>query len=168
MRRLLSIVLIVSSAAFFQAGCAGVGVRPSTSVPRTGPGLDVEWPSFDLTPLVIGTVVVVAGTTALLLVHARRERLRCAVTPGGAGVRLITHSEAPAGAVFLADIQTELHGRLDCVKNDLRNRAAKLGADLVVLDDIQQDVRDGDTIGYLGVGRAYRAEGRAADCPGSR
>ena len=168
MRHLLSIVLIVSSAAFFQAGCAGAGVRPSTSVPRTGPGPDVEWPSFDLTPLVIGAVVTVAATTALLVIHARRERLRCALTPGGTGVRLIAHDEAPDGALFLADIHSGLHGRLDCVKNELRNRAAELGGNLVVLDDIQQDVREGDTVGYLGLGRAYRTEGRATDCRGSR
>jgi len=168
MKRLLCIILIVSSAVFFQAGCAGMGPRPAVAGPSPGSGTDVNWPSFDLTPLVIGSVVVVAATTALLLIHARRERARCALTVGGADVRFIVHEEAPAGAIFLADVHSGLHARLDCVKNELRNRAALLGGDLVVLDDIQQDVREGDTIGYLAVGRAYKTKGCAPAGLGSR
>lgn len=168
MRRIVSIILIVSSAAFFQAGCAGVGLRPSAPDPSRHLGTDGESPSFDFTPLVVGTAVSVAATAALFLITVRREKIRCALTPGGTDVRFIAHEEAPPGALFVADIHTGLHIRLDCVKNDLRNRAAQLGGDLVILDDIQQDVRQGQTSGYLGVGRVYKTRERAMACPGSR
>ncbi|MCK7482962.1 MAG: DUF4156 domain-containing protein [Candidatus Moduliflexus flocculans] len=53
--------------------------------------------------------------------------------------------EAPEGSDLLGDLETKELNRLEFVKNDLRNRTARLGGDLIVLDGIQQEVREGQT-----------------------
>ena len=89
-------------------------------------------------------------------VKARGDGIRCALTPEGERVQLLSHAEAPEGAVFLGDVHTEILLHIDYVKNDLSNQTARLGGNLLVLDDIQQDIRDGQTWGYIGIGRAYK------------
>jgi hypothetical protein len=89
--------------------------------------------------------------------QAKQARIRYALTPEGVCVQLLAHAEAPKDAVFLGDIHTKILYRIEYVKNDLRNQTARLGGDLLVLDDIQQDVLDGQTCGYIGIGRAYKA-----------
>jgi hypothetical protein len=167
MRRILAMGLVLSLGVFFQAGCGGVGVR--TSPPGAGgrnanpsasganPWPDLKEPSMDLTPLIVGAVAIAAAMTACVYFKARRDRIQSALTPEGERVRILIHAEAPEDALFLGDIHTGIHDQLESVKNDLRNQTARLGGDLMVLDNIQQDIIDGQTRGYLGIGRAYKA-----------
>jgi hypothetical protein len=69
MKKTLSIVLILSLGIFFQFGCSGVGVRtyPSaagvyqySSVLWSDPGMAMDSAFSDITPFIIGAVVVVA------------------------------------------------------------------------------------------------------------
>jgi hypothetical protein len=123
--------------------------------------MDVDSATLDLTPFIVGTVAFFAAAGALMYLKVKRDKIRYALTREGESVRLLVHSEAPEDAGLLGDIHTEILSSLDYVKNDLRNRTARLGGDLVVLDDIQQDVFEGETRGYVGIGRAYRAGGRS-------
>lgn len=170
MRHAISITLLLCLVLFFQAGCGGVGVRINPQgVSQHYAYHSYSWPdsqmqfeelSVDFTPLIIGAVVAV--TAAVLYVHysAKRDKVRYGLTPEGERVRLIMHAEAPADALFLGDVQTAFHFHLTLLKNDLRNQTARLGGDLVVLDDIQQDIRQGQTWGYIGIGRAYKTKDR--------
>lgn len=120
--------------------------------------MNMDTASLDFTPFIVGTAVVVSGVLAFAYLKAKRDRIQSALTPGGERVRILIHAEAPEDAVFLRDIHTEIHGQLDYVKNDLRNQTARLGGDLMVLDDIQQEIYEGQTRGYVGIGRAYKTK----------
>jgi len=164
-------VLVLSLGIFFHIGCGGVGVRTQPlgaggyqSYPSTAwldPGMPMDSASLDITPFIIGAVVIVAAAVAYMYIEAKRDRIRYALTPEGEKVKLLAHAEAPEGAVFLGDIHTGTHLHIDYVKNDLRNQTARLGGDLMVLDDIQQNIHDGQTWGYVGIGRAYKTRGKS-------
>lgn len=168
MRRMVSMILLFSMALFFQSGCGGLGMKINPHVADASEAFrsnawsnswaHMEEPSVDFTPFIIGAVVLV--TAALTYAHysAKHDKVRFALIPGGERVKLIMHAEAPADAVFLGDLHTVLHRHLTYLKNDLRNQTARLGGDLVVLDDIQQEIFQSQTWGYIGIGRAYKTK----------
>lgn len=167
MRRSLATALIFSTGILFQAGCGGVGVRlgpsggshngASSSPSWPDPNMDPDSIASDPTPFIVGAVALAAaGLTYLAFFKNKRDKKLYALTPQGEQVRLLVHAEAPEDAVYLGDLETGTLSRLEYVRNDLRNRAARLGGDLVVLDDILQDVYNGRTNGYVGCGRAYK------------
>jgi len=166
MRRMLAMGLILSLGMFFQAGCGGVGVklgpsggggqRVSSSSSWPDPNMDLDSVLMDFTPVIIAAVALVATAGAFSYFKAKSDRVKYALTPEGEAVRLLVHAEAPEGSDFLGDLETKELNRLEFVKNDLRNRTARLGGDIIVLDGIQQDVREGQTWGYIGIGRAYK------------
>ncbi len=119
--------------------------------------MQIDSASF-FTPFIVGAVVVVAAVVAYAHFKAKHDRIQYTLTPGGERVQILIHAEAPEDAVFLRDIHTGIHGQLDYVKNDLRNQTARLGGDLMVLDDIQQEIYEGQTRGYVGIGRAYKTK----------
>jgi hypothetical protein len=123
--------------------------------------MDMDPVSFDFTSIIVGTVVLAAAAVAYVHFKAKHDRIRYALTPAGERVQILIHAEAPEDAVLLGDIHTEIRSQLDYVKNDLRNQTARLGGDLMVLDDIQQEIYEGQTRGYVGIGRAYKIKDRS-------
>lgn len=123
--------------------------------------MDMDSISLDFTPFIVGAVAVVAAVGAYAYFKAKHDRVLYALTPGGERVQILIHAEAPEDADFLGDIHTEIRKHLDYVKNDLRNQTARLGGNLMVLDDIQQEIQEGQTCGYIGIGRAYKAKGKS-------
>jgi hypothetical protein len=123
--------------------------------------MDMDLATLDFTPIIVGAVVLVAAAFTYVHFKAKHDRIRYALTPGGERVQILIHAEAPEDAVLLGDIHTEIHSQLDYVKNDLRNQTARLGGDLMVLDDIQQEIYEGQTRGYIGIGRAYKVKDRS-------
>jgi len=75
------------------------------------------------------------------------------LTPGGEKVILLVHEEAPKGAKFLGDIEIDIRQTAICVKNELRNQAARMGGNLVVVDNISPVGTDG--LFFSGSGRVY-------------
>ena len=65
--------------------------------------------------------------------------------------------EAPKEYQLIDDITTTGIGESDIisVKNNLRNKTAELGGDLVVVDTIEMNNREDGTF-YTGKGRAYK------------
>lgn len=122
--------------------------------------MDMDSANLDFTPVIIGAVVIVSSALVYVYFKAKHDRAQYALTPDGERVQILIHAEAPEDAGLLGDIHTKTLGTLDYVKNDLRNQTARLGGDLMVLDDIQQEVYDGQTCGYIGIGRAYKAKAR--------
>lgn len=56
--------------------------------------------SLDLTPFIIGAVVVMAAAFAYVYLEVKQNRVRYALTPEGSSVQLLAHAEAPKDAVF--------------------------------------------------------------------
>jgi len=72
---------------------------------------------------------------------------------------MLMHAEAPENAAFLGDVTIswyEPHSTIASVQNALRNTAAKLGANLVVIDVITTITGDDGGYSFTGSGRAYR------------
>jgi hypothetical protein len=93
--------------------------------------------------------VTIAATATVLLFYPKKVKL----TPGGEKVKLLVHEEAPKSAKFLGDIETRSLLSAICVKNELRNRAARLGGNLVVVDNISPVGSEGEL--YMGSARVY-------------
>jgi len=83
------------------------------------------------------------------------------LTKEGKFVKLFVKQEAPSNAEFLGDIETSFLGEpsVKGVKNYLRNKTAKMGGNLVVIDfiDVTYNRNDGTKM-YSGDGRAYRVK----------
>lgn len=170
MKQALALGLVLLLGASFQTGCGGVGVRlgpsagsdqrVSSSSSWPDPGWENEEPTLNMTPFIIGAIALAVTAGTALHLQSRRDKARYSLTPEGGSVRLLVHAEAPEDALFLGDLETKALDRLEQVRNDLRNRTARLGGDLAVLDDVQPEIRDGRTWGYIGIGRAYRLKAR--------
>ncbi|PKL35999.1 MAG: hypothetical protein CVV44_17405 [Spirochaetae bacterium HGW-Spirochaetae-1] len=81
-----------------------------------------------------------------------------ALTKEGGAVRIIMKEEPPAGAKMLATIESGMfsnHPSVVSVQNDLRNKTAELGGNLLVVDVIVAKSSEGG-ITYSGNGRAYK------------
>jgi hypothetical protein len=96
---------------------------------------------------------------AILSVVALIFTFRCTteLTKGAEAVKLIMKQEAPAEYELIGDIATSGAGEptIIGVKNNLRNKTAELGGDLVVVDTIEMH-GEGDREWYSGNARAYK------------
>ncbi|GEM_PF-802562 len=83
--------------------------------------------------------------------------LSTTLTEQGKKVQLLMKEEAPKEYQLIDDIATTGLGESDIigVKNNLRNKTAALGGDLVVIDTIEMHSGDAGTY-YTGNGRAYK------------
>lgn len=78
------------------------------------------------------------------------------LTEQGKKVQLLMKEEAPKEYQLINDIATTGLGESDIigVKNNLRNKTAELGGNLVVVDTIE--MHSGEATYYTGNGRAYK------------
>ena len=143
MKKTTSFLLIGIMMWFLTTSCMQQPVQLDTS-PDT---------SMDMAgPIIIISAVAIAALTASILL-ARKKPI--ALTPAGKNVKLLMHAEAPEHAEYIGDIQTKSLNDMLSVKNDLRNKAARLGGNLLVIDIIQSEFFQGKTWGYIGCGRVY-------------
>jgi hypothetical protein len=83
------------------------------------------------------------------------------LTSEGAKVRILMKQEAPADAQLLGTVETSIledHPTIMSVQNALRNKAAQLGGNLLVIDVILAETSGGTygtSTSYVGNGRAY-------------
>ena len=132
---------------------------PEISTPGSGPGL------------LIGIFAAAAvGGLILSLTHQHKKvRLGTLDTRGGR-VRLLAHQEAPSTALFLGDVEVQGHRDATAVKNALRNRAAEMGGNLLVLDTLTSEndpwgTPASTTTTYSGTGRVYRLADSSHSAP---
>lgn len=92
-----------------------------------------------------------------LLVASITLSCATALTKQGETVKLLMKEEAPKEYELINDIETSLFGEpsVISVKNTLRNKAAEVGGNLVVVDTIEMHQEDSRTW-YTGNGRAYK------------
>ena len=93
----------------------------------------------------------------VLLLLCATACLSTKLTEKGKTVQLLMKEEAPKEYQLINDIATTGLGESDIigVKNNLRNKTAELGGDLVVVDTIEMHNGEGGTY-YTGNGRAYK------------
>lgn len=83
------------------------------------------------------------------------------LTPEGETVKVLMKQEAPANAQLLGTVETGLfeeHSTIMSVQNSLRNNAAKMGGNLLVIDVIFGETSQGQygsSTNYVGSGRVY-------------
>ena len=84
------------------------------------------------------------------------------LTPEGEKVRILMKEEAPANAKLLGTVETGLweeHDTIMSVQNALRNKAAQMGGNLLVIDVIVAETSQlgsyGTSTSYVGNGRVY-------------
>jgi len=101
---------------------------------------------------------IIKISLVLLAVMVVFSGCQTALTKEGSSVRVIMKEEPPAGAKMLATIESDMlsnHPSIVSVQNDLRNKTAKLGGNLLVVDVIVATSGEGG-ITYSGNGRAYK------------
>jgi hypothetical protein len=155
-KRLVSFLTLLAFILSLQVGCSSL--RVGFSPPDWPQPPTPQWPDEDALDadftifFAIAGGVLLAGVVALLL---NSKPVLSVLSAEGKSVQLWVHREAPPEAEFLADIVVE-EGDQNRVKISLRNKAAKLGGNLLILDAITSTVHNGNTIGYSGSGRVYR------------
>ena len=82
----------------------------------------------------------------------------------------MAHQEAPPTALFLGDVEAQGHRDATAVKNALRNRAAEMGGNLLILDAITSasdtwGTPASTTTSWSGSGRVYRLAGSSSTAP---
>ena len=144
MKKVISFSLLGTMLCFFTSSCFHQPVQLEPMPPD---------PSMDMatTIIVITAVAITAAALAVLLSKYKHVLL----TPEGKNVKLVMHEEAPEEAKYIGDIQTKVFKDLISIKNDLRNQAARMGGNLVVVDTFQPEINRGRTWGYSGSGRVY-------------
>jgi len=171
MKPIIAVVSIISLILFFQTGCllsvsSNIDLQPAGSSQTAHSNLSAslsnsgDGSSFNTAPLIIGFSVVLAATLTYLYFSSKHYKDQYALTPAGERVTLIFHAEAPPDAILLGEIHTRSHTDLNFLKNDLRNQGARMGGDMIVVDDIQpqtpniynKQVSDH----YVGIGRVYK------------
>lgn len=145
MKRLMSILLVGSMLCFLTSSCIQQPVQLDPD-PDISTGLESQVNIFF-------SVCAIAAIVLTVVLLSRQKSV--SLTPDGKKVKLIIHEEAPAGAEYIGDIQSDVVYDLTSVKNDLRNKAARMGGNLVVIDTFQSEIYEGKTYGYSGSGRAY-------------
>ena len=105
----------------------------------------------EATVMILSAIAIAAVATVVTLASHKPV----ALTTAGENVRLIMHAEPQGDAEYIGDIQTKALNDLLSVKNDLRNQAARLGGNLLVIDTIQPEIFQGNNWGYSGSGRVY-------------
>lgn len=158
MKKKLCIFLVTTFFLNFMIGCTSQPIVINSHLPEPD-SFKHFWKSEARSHLLFFLTTAVIAVTGLLLVqflHPKKVKL----TPKGVRVRLLIHDEAPQGATFLGEINSRVRVSAICVKNDLRNQAALMGGNLVVVDNINSVVLDGRSSGYSGSGRVYYVSSR--------
>ncbi|MDD8020305.1 MAG: hypothetical protein PHU81_03835 [Acidobacteriota bacterium] len=171
MRQIIAVVIIISLILFFQTGCllsisSNIDLQPAGSSQTASSNLSASFSnsgdgsSFNTAPLIIGFSVILAATLTYLYYSNKHYKTQYALTPAGEKVSLIFHAEAPPDAILLGEIHTRSHTNLNLLKNDLRNQAARMGGDIVVVDDIQPKIPNNYnqqvSSRYVSMGRVYK------------
>jgi len=171
MRPIIAVVIIISLILFFQTGCllnvsSKIDLQPAGPSQTAHSNLSASFnnsgdaPSFNTAPLIIGFSVVLAAALTYVYFSNKHDKAQYALTPAGERVTLIFHAEAPPDAILLGEIRTRSHTDLNLLKNDLRNQGARMGGDMVVVDDIQPQIPNiynkQVSTHYVGIGRVYK------------
>jgi len=143
MKKIIALFLGVTTLGFFTASCFH---QPIKFDPQ--PDLSVDM----TTPVILFSVASITAVTMALVINAHRY---VKLTPEGEKVIVFMHEEAPEGAIYIGEVQSKSLPNLLSVKNNLRNKAAQKGGNLLVIDTIQPDIFEGRTFGYCGYGRVY-------------
>lgn len=131
------------------------------------PNYDENWYSadwdknFNMADPPVGIIVgaIVALVATVVVCRLINPPKRPILLTKARDVLLYMHQEAPAEADFISDV--EVRGQMDAtaVKITLRNQAASLGGNLLVIDAINSEsetLGDISFIKYSGCGRVYR------------
>jgi hypothetical protein len=143
MKKVISFLLLGTMLCFFTSSCFH---QPVQLEPMPDPSRDMA------TTIIVFTAVAITATALTVLLSKHKPVL---LTPEGKNVKLVMHEEAPEEAEYIGDIQTKVVKHLISIKNDLRNQAARMGGNLVVVDTFQSKIVRGRTWGYSGSGRVY-------------
>ena len=143
MKKAISFLLVGIMLWFFTSSCMQQPVQFDTH-----PDTSIE---TEAAVLIVSAIAIAAVATIVTIARHKPVTL----TPAGENVKLIMHTEAPENAEYLGDIQTNALNDLLSVKNDLRNHAARMGGNLLVVDTIQPEFFQGKNWGYSGSGRVY-------------
>lgn len=143
MKKIISFLLTGAIFLFFTSSCTHQPIQ-------LDPDLDT---SIDEEGLIILFSVIAISAVTLTILLSRKKPI--ALTPAGENVKLIMHEEAPEDAEYIGDIQSKAFDDLISVKNDLRNKAAQMRGNLLVIDTIQPSFFQGKSWGYYGSGRVY-------------
>jgi hypothetical protein len=152
-KRLVSFLTLLAFILSLQVGCSSL--RVGFSPPDWPQPPTPQWPDEDALDADFTIFFAIAGGMLLAGVVGLLLNPKPVLLAEGRRVQLWVHREAPPDAEFLADIVVEA-GDQNRVKISLRNKAAKLGGNLLILDAITSTVHNGNTIGYSGSGRVYR------------
>lgn len=150
MKKLLCIFLVTTFLLDFMIGCTSQPIVVNSHPLESDP-FEHHRSSIFKPMLFASLASTTAAVLMVLFLHPKKVKL----TPKGEEVTLLIHDEAPAGAKFLGEVESHLQRSAICVKNDLRNRAADMGGNLVVVDNINSEVWDGQSTGFSGSGRVY-------------
>ena len=171
MRPIIAVATIISLILFFQTGCllsinSKIDLQPAASSQTSHSNLSASFSnsgdgsSFNTTPLIIGFSVILAAALTYLYYSNKHYKAQYALTSAGEKVSLIFHAEAPPDAILIGEIHTRSHTDLNFLKNDLRNQAARMRGDMVIVDNIQPQIPNiynkQVSTHYVGIGRVYK------------
>ena len=155
MKQKITVFFIPIFIFFALTGCSNQSIHFEPNFPD----MEVSNPMNKVTPyLFILGAVLVTGIAYKIITKPRPKRL----TAKGAEVVLLMHQEAPTRALFIGDVQTRNEADAIAVKRVLRNIAAKMVGNLLIIDNIntESDTYGGEHIftdtTYSGSGRVYK------------
>jgi len=157
MRKTLIQLFIIIFVAYIFSSCSSISFTTSP--------LSQDWPDFpnpetdiDMGPptlLIITAAVAVAAGLTYAIIRGQQIRKRTIksmiLTPQGKTVKVLIHKEAPQGSLYIADVETEYKWDTLHAKVDLKNQAARLGGNLLVIDFITKGKHT-----YSAGGRVYK------------